>query len=210
MGTGGSPARQSVIRFGEFELDLSRQTLSRRGIRLKLRNQPCQVLALLIRRAPEVVSRDGIRRQVWGDNVYIDFERNINFCIRQIRGVLLDNAGSPHFIETLPREGYRFIAPLAYIGEPEIAQPPDSKPGKEAMAGDFVKPKQRRWLIVLIAAGIFAVVAFWLMRRDLQIKVTGLSPVTSYPGDEREPPQCPKADKLRFPGMGKMAAATST
>src|ERR1035438_4353871 len=121
MANGDAPARKSIIRFEDFELDLSRQTLSRRGIRLKLQNQPCQVLTLLIQRAPAVVSRDEIRRQVWGDNVYIDVERSINFCIRQVRGVLLDNAGAPRFVETLPREGYRFIAPLKGVVEQEQA-----------------------------------------------------------------------------------------
>ena len=193
-----------MIRFGEFELDLARQALSRHGIRLKLQNQPCQVLALLIRRAPEVVSRDEIRKQVWGDNVYIDVERNINFCIRQIRGVLLDNAGAPRFVETLPREGYRFIAPLESIGEPEIAGQSAFTPEKDALAGDVLQPTRRRWLIVSIAAGILAVLAaLWLMRRDMQIKVTGILPVTSYPGDEREPSLSPDGREVAFSWDGE-------
>jgi DNA-binding winged helix-turn-helix (wHTH) protein len=81
---------------------------------------------LLVQRAPEVVARDEIRQRVWGNDVYIDTERSINFCIRQIRGVLLDNAASPRFIETLPREGYRFIAPLSQRND-DLAEPAGQK-----------------------------------------------------------------------------------
>jgi len=93
MATGEAPARQNILRFGEFELDLSRQALWRRGIRLKLQNQPCQVLTLLIRRAPEVVSRDEIRQHVWGNEAYIDTERSINFCVRLVKDFVPPAAG---------------------------------------------------------------------------------------------------------------------
>src|SRR3984957_2692091 len=157
MATGEAPARQNIFRFGEFELDLSRQTLSRRGIRLKLQNQPCQVLALLVQRAPKVVSRDEIRQCVWGNNVYIDIERSINFCIRQIRGVLLDNAAAPRFVETLPREGYRFIAPLEGSVENGMAGPNGSVPVKEDITEDIVPLRKSRWLTGAIACvGVLA------------------------------------------------------
>ena len=175
MTDGGAPSRENIIRFQDFELDLSRQTLSRRGIRLKLQNQPCQVLTLLIQRAPAIVSRDEIRRQVWGDNVYIDVERSINFCIRQVRGVLLDNAAAPRFVETLPREGYRFIAPLQGSVENEMAGQNGSVPVKEDVADVIVSRRRSPPLIGLIALlGVVAAatIAFWLLRRDVQIKVS--------------------------------------
>ena len=143
MATGEASARQNIVRFGEFELDLDRQTLSRRGIRLKLQNQPCQVLTLLIQRAPEVVARDEIRQRVWGNDVYIDTERSINFCIRQIRGVLLDDAVAPRFIETLPREGYRFIAPLAGVVPQERSDHSSVPPAQE----EIPATRSRAWLI---------------------------------------------------------------
>ena len=106
---------QQTFRFCGFELDLSNQTLSQHGVRAKLQKQPFQVLQLLVQRAPEVVSREDIRRQVWGDAVYIDATQSINFCIRQIRLALGDTSARPRFIETLPRQGYRFIANLDEI-----------------------------------------------------------------------------------------------
>src|SRR5689334_720376 len=112
MAGGAGQARQQTIRFGEFELDVSRQTLSRGGVRAKLQRQPFQVLELLLERAPGIVSREEIRRHVWGDEVHIDAKQSINFCIRQIRLALGDTSAKSRFIETLPRQGYRFVAPL--------------------------------------------------------------------------------------------------
>jgi DNA-binding winged helix-turn-helix (wHTH) protein len=155
MATGGAPARQNILRFGEFELDLDRQTLSRRGIRLKLQNQPCQVLTLLIQRAPEIVARDEIRERVWGNDVYIDTERSINFCIRQIRGALLDNAVSPRFIETLPREGYRFIAALEGVVQQERPDHSSVAPATEEITDVAARTKRHRWAMVLIALAHF-------------------------------------------------------
>ena len=131
MAPGAAQARQRIIRFGEFELDLDRQTLSRRGIRLKLQKQPLQLLILLIQHAPQVVSRDEIRQHIWGENAYLDVEGSINFCIRQIRGILLDNAAEPRFIGTLPREGYRFIAPCEGVVQQEVLPSNDPPVPKE-------------------------------------------------------------------------------
>ncbi|MCU1292460.1 MAG: hilA 13 [Bryobacterales bacterium] len=112
MAEGEVPSRQSIIRFGDFELDLFARTLSRRGVLLKLQKQPLEVLVLLIQRSPAVVSRRHIQQHLWGNDVEIDVEQNINFCIRHIRGVLGDTSAAPRFIETSPRIGYRFIAPF--------------------------------------------------------------------------------------------------
>ena len=206
MAQGEAPARQKILRFGEFELDLDRHTLLRRGVPLKLQNQPCQVLALLIQRAPEVVARDEIRRHVWGENVHIDVERSINFCIRQIRGVLLDNAASPRFIETLPREGYRFIATLEGTVQQERADHSSDAPSKEEITDAVVRAKHHRWPIVSIAFAAMltvATVAFWLRGKDVQIRVSGISPVTSYPGDEREPSLSPDGRQVAFSWDGE-------
>jgi Tol biopolymer transport system component/DNA-binding winged helix-turn-helix (wHTH) protein len=208
MGNGEAPARQNILRFGEFELDLSRQTLSRRGTRLKLQKQPCQILALLIQRAPKVVSRDEIRQQVWGNEAYIDVERSIYFCIRHIRGVLLDNAATPRFIETLPREGYRFIAALEGIVPEERSDHSSVSPAREEITDVAVRPSRHRWAIVSIALAamlILAAVAFWILRRDVPVRVSGISPVTSYPGDEREPSLSPDGRQVAFSWDGEDA-----
>jgi Tol biopolymer transport system component/DNA-binding winged helix-turn-helix (wHTH) protein len=102
----------SVVRFGDYELDPKRSVLSRNGIALKLQPQPFRVLELLLARAPEIVTRDEIGEYVWEKGVYVDLDQSLNFCIRQIRYVLNDSAASPRFVETLPKQGYRFIQPV--------------------------------------------------------------------------------------------------
>jgi Tol biopolymer transport system component/DNA-binding winged helix-turn-helix (wHTH) protein len=202
MATGEAPARQNTLRFGEFELDLARQTLSRRGIRLKLQNQPCQVLALLIQRAPEVVSRDEIRQRVWGNDVYIDTERSINFCIRQIRGVLLDNAAAPRFIETLPREGYRFIAALEGIVPQERSDHSSVPPAQEQIP----PTRSRAWLIAGAAALVLAVgVTSWLLwfRKQGTSAALHVVPATSYPGRETTPTFSPDGSQIAFSWDGE-------
>ena len=112
------------IRFGLFELDPASGDLRREGRPVRLQPQPARVLALLVSRPGEVVTREELRRQIWSDGTFVDFERGLNFCIAQIRSALQDSADSPRFIETLPRRGYRFIAPVA----PSVSAPAASVP----------------------------------------------------------------------------------
>jgi DNA-binding winged helix-turn-helix (wHTH) protein/TolB-like protein len=100
------------VTFGLFEFDPDAGELTREGRAIRLQPQPARVLALLVERAGEVVSREELRQQVWSDGTFVDFERGLNFCIAQIRGALGDSADNPTYIETLPRRGYRFIAPV--------------------------------------------------------------------------------------------------
>ena len=110
-----SPARSaSVIRFGAFELDAVANQLRKSGVLLKLHPQPFRVLLLLTERPGQIVDRKEIRRRLWGDNTNVDFEGGINFCVKQVRAALGDNAEKPKYIETLPRRGYRFIASVSY------------------------------------------------------------------------------------------------
>jgi eukaryotic-like serine/threonine-protein kinase len=102
----------TVLRFEAFELDTGSGELRRQGDRIKLPPQPFKVLELLVRHSGEVLTRDEIRERIWQDDTFVDFEQGLNFCIRQIRDALGDNAGAPRFIETLPRRGYRFLLPV--------------------------------------------------------------------------------------------------
>lgn len=97
-------------RFGAFELDPDSAELLRQGERVPLPPQPFKVLALLVSRAGAIVTRAEIREQVWGAGTHVEFDQGLNFCIRQIREALGDDAESPRFVETLPRRGYRFVA----------------------------------------------------------------------------------------------------
>jgi len=100
------------VRFADFEFDLRTGDLRRDGTSLKFQPQPAKVMVLLISRAGEIVTRQDLARQVWGAETFVDFEQGLNFAIRQIRTVLDDDAEQPRFLETLPKRGYRFIAPV--------------------------------------------------------------------------------------------------
>jgi TolB-like protein/tetratricopeptide (TPR) repeat protein len=98
-----------IVRFDNFEVDLDAHRLFRRGVRVRLRDQSFQVLALLIERAGQVVTREDLRHRLWSDHVFVDFENSLNTTIARLREALCDSADRPHYIETLPRLGYRFI-----------------------------------------------------------------------------------------------------
>jgi len=100
----------STIRFGAFELDLDTGEIRKHGRKVKLAPQPFQVLALLAQSSGQLVTRETLRAQLWGNHTFVDFEHGLNFCIRQIRTALGESARRPRFIETLPRRGYRFVA----------------------------------------------------------------------------------------------------
>lgn len=98
------------LRFGVFDLDPETGDLWRKGRRIHLSAQPARVLALLASRPGEIVSRNELRRHVWGEGTFVDFDQGLNFCIASIRSALGDDARSPRFVETVPRRGYRFLA----------------------------------------------------------------------------------------------------
>ena len=102
----------SVIRFGGFELDAANGELRKAGISLKIHPQPFRVLVLLAMRPGQIVTREEIQHALWGDHTFVDFENGINFCVTQIRAAISDDADNPRYVQTLPRRGYRFIAPI--------------------------------------------------------------------------------------------------
>ena len=101
-----------VIRFGPFEADLHTRELRKHGLKLKLQGQPFQVLAMLLAQPGDLVTREEIRSRLWPQDTFIDFDTGLNAAVRRVREALNDNAETPRFVETLPRRGYRFIAPV--------------------------------------------------------------------------------------------------
>src|SRR3989442_9287094 len=97
---------------GEYELDTRTGEVRHNGATIKLQPQPAKILNILVSRAPEVVTRQELAEQVWGSETFVDFEQGLNYAIRQIRSALEDDADQPRFLETLPKRGYRFIAPV--------------------------------------------------------------------------------------------------
>jgi len=101
--------QEIVVRFAEFELDLRGGELRTNGTSVKLQPQPAKILALLVRRRGETVTRDEIVQEVWGSDTFVDYEGGLNFAIRQIRSALGDDAERPLYVETVPKRGYRFV-----------------------------------------------------------------------------------------------------
>jgi DNA-binding winged helix-turn-helix (wHTH) protein/tetratricopeptide (TPR) repeat protein/TolB-like protein len=104
-----------ILRFGVFELNLATEELRKFGTLIKLAPQPFELLALLASQAGQVVTREQIQYQLWGQDTFVDFEQGMNHCIRQIRNVLGDSAETPRYVETIPRRGYRFVAPVEVV-----------------------------------------------------------------------------------------------
>ena len=101
-----------VVRFGTFEVDLRLGELRKNGIRLKLTGQPFQILVILLEHPGDLVTREQLQRRLWQSDTFVDFDRGLNAAINRVREALGDSAENPRFVETLPRRGYRFIAPL--------------------------------------------------------------------------------------------------
>lgn len=107
-----TPVAQVRLQFGEFELDLAKECLTRGGEIVELQQQPLRLLISLVRSPGELVRREDLREELWPDGIHVDFEHGLNTAIRRLREVLGDTAGTPRFIETFPRRGYMFIAPV--------------------------------------------------------------------------------------------------
>jgi DNA-binding winged helix-turn-helix (wHTH) protein/TolB-like protein len=153
-------------RFGLFELNAATRELRREGVIARLQAQPAQVLACLVERAGEVVSREELHRTIWGGDTFVDFDRGLNFCISQIRAALNDDSAEPTYIRTIPKQGYQFIAPVERIRH----KAPDGRGAVEA---------PRSFKIRLLAAacviGILALAA-WSAAHELRKRQTAAHP----------------------------------
>jgi Tol biopolymer transport system component/DNA-binding winged helix-turn-helix (wHTH) protein len=113
-----SPQLPSVVRFGAYEADLLSGELRKSGIRLKIQDRPFQILAILLEQPGLVVTREQLQKRLWPEDTFVDFEHGLNTAINKLRDALSDEADNPRFIETLPKRGYRFIAPVSASAGP--------------------------------------------------------------------------------------------
>jgi DNA-binding winged helix-turn-helix (wHTH) protein len=111
----------TIIRFGLYEVDLGRSTLTRQGVRLRIQEQPFRILELLLRRSGEIVTREQLRQALWPEGTHVNFDGSLNAALKKLRAALQDDAENPRFVETVPRQGYRFVAPVHVINEPPAA-----------------------------------------------------------------------------------------
>src|SRR6516164_10542180 len=100
------------FRFGAFEVDLRAGELRKQGVRVRIQEQPFRLLVLLLRRPGELLTRDELRAQIWPADTFVDFDKGLNTSVNRLREALGDAADNPRFVETVPRRGYRFIAPV--------------------------------------------------------------------------------------------------
>lgn len=151
------------FRFGSFELDISSGELRKGGIRIRLEDQPFRLLTALVARPGEVLTREEVRAALWAEDTYVEFDRSITRAVNKVRTALGDSAANPRFIETLPRRGYRFVAPVSVVKaacEPSLPMPDHEVP--------VPSRRPRQWTIgigvFVLAAAIGAVWVFIVPR----------------------------------------------
>jgi DNA-binding winged helix-turn-helix (wHTH) protein len=157
------------IRFGLFEVDLSRGELCKRGRKVVLQELPFQVLGLLLDHPGEVVTREQLKQAVWPSDTFIEFDQGLNKAIQKIRQALGDSADNSRFVETLPRKGYRFIAPLELPGQdepagqkPQIGSPePERGVALHAETGRRFRRERAVWIVAL-AVATAVIIVFWV------------------------------------------------
>lgn len=159
-----SPADSSarVVRFGVFEVDRAAQELRKSGVKIRLQGQPFQVLASLLERPGEVVTRDELREKLWPADTFVDFDHSLNTAINKVREALGDSASSPRYVETLARRGYRFLGTLdpaqgcfpPQSSSPESPSASARSDGRTAMHPELNLPLPHRGL----TRGLFALI----------------------------------------------------
>src|SRR6267143_6209176 len=184
-GNGARGQGSARRRFGAFEVDLSAGELRRNGIKVKLQEQPLQILALLLERPGEVVSRDELRNRLWAADTFVDFDHSLNAAIKRLRDALGDSAEHPRFVETVARRGYRFLGPV------------DTGPangrgvgGRAAVTESAPQSSARFHIWWLVAGGAAVVLVLFGIKLGLLLgqrhpSQLRLSRLTANPGDDR-------------------------
>jgi TolB-like protein/DNA-binding winged helix-turn-helix (wHTH) protein len=166
-----SPTR--VLRFGVFQVNLAARELRKHGVRIRLPGQPFCVLSILLERPGQVLSREEMRDKLWSSDTFVDYERSLNSAIRKLRAVLGDSQESPRYIETVPRLGYRFIAPVEEISpsvEPSPVGPLAPAP-TGAAAAKIVGSPTRRWSLIFgIPAILLTMAAGYFMWSRIRVR----------------------------------------
>ena len=150
------PSSVRSVRFGVFEVDLRAGELRKNGIRIRLQGQPYLLLTALLKQHGEVVTREELRGSLWSQDTFVDFDHSLGTAVNKLREVLRDSAANPRFIETLPRRGYRFIAPVVIVGESEdtsvVGETPPYK--REPATGDLLEARDRDQIDPLRATAV--------------------------------------------------------
>jgi len=184
-----------TVSFGLFEADLQTGELRKNGVKVPLQGQPFQVCAILLSRSGELVTREELRQEVWPEDTFVDFDHALNTAITKIRVALGDQADNPRFVETLPRRGYRFIAP--------IEKPILPSPAPVVLQGHIQRVPPKKYWITGVALSIFvlSVVVIWrYSRRHAEADLPQLEvvPIAAMPGFESDPAFSPDGNQIAF------------
>lgn len=171
---GNAVLQKRHVRFGPFELRTDTRELSKLGVRIKLQTKPAQVLEVLVSRPGELVSRQELCRKLWPANVFVDFESGLNTAVNRLRAALGDVAETPHYVETLPRLGYRFICPVEEVDEFDM-RPRLSRSSQAQRDGAYNSKMEERNHSTRPRMAIFRDVQFWVPLVVLVIGVALLS-----------------------------------
>ena len=167
---GGTGAE--TIRFGEFELDVRAGELRRGTARIRLQEQPFQILLMLLEKPGGVVTREEIRKRLWPNDTVVEFDHSIGTAIKKLRQALDDEAASPRYVETLPRRGFRLMVPVVATMDEPSALPPPAQPygavGPLAPAVAPLQPRRRWWPVVAVLIATVVLSAIWLVPRLLR------------------------------------------
>jgi Tol biopolymer transport system component/DNA-binding winged helix-turn-helix (wHTH) protein len=189
----------SPVRFGLFQLDKHTGELLRSGRRIRLQEQPFRVLCMLLDRPGELVTREELRQTLWPGGTFVDFEDGLNAAVKRLRSALGESSENPIFIETIPRRGYRFIAPLTIAAEPTAEV-------EKASAGDAppVASSARRFRLptaaVVLLLTVLAIVAIYAAsnRGTRPTDLPRVTPITSFQGYEQHPAFSPDGSRIAF------------
>lgn len=188
------PSRPHAVRFGDCTLDLRSGELDRGGERSLLPEQPFRILTVLLRQPRTVVTREDLRRELWNDGTFVDFEHGLNAAVKRLREALGDSAATPRFIETLPRRGYRFIGNVHAVGGE--TDDPDTVPRPE-------RRRTRRWVpalggMVLLAGLAVGVGVVWFRSPHLVRTPPALVRLTTTSGLNADPALSPDGRLLAY------------
>src|SRR5215472_12835044 len=161
--TNNPAVAETSYSFGLYVLDPGDGTLTRDSVRVRVQEQPFQLLLLLVERAGQIVSRDEIRNRLWPQNTFVEFDKSLGVAVLKVREALGDDAGNPRFIETIPRRGYRFIAPVK-VETPHASTHPNPVPASAPSGSRPNWYSANRWTMIAVLALLLVAIVSYVFR----------------------------------------------
>lgn len=181
------------VRFGVYELDMQSGDLRKGGLRIRVQEQPLKILSLLVSRPGEIITRDELRQVLWPSDTFVDFDRSLTTAVNKLREALGDRAQNPRFIETLPRRGYRFVAAVENLTQPQSARLQSTQVGRRKLGA---------WVIITVSSlAAVAGVAGWIATHGPVVSKLPTF-LTTFPGAEVQPSLSPDGSQIAFAWNG--------